>query len=485
VQPQQVFSISRYFLRYWLPLLTPAAAWLIVALRQRSYLAQGGPFTVSQELLAGEIGASQRFVRDFFTRSEIHRFIQWHPQIKFLPELGREVYAQTEYTAFQDEPLTPLHAAGLLTTLLAGEVDKTLRELAAWPAAEIIERLVRAAVAPAVAPAGTTTVAGVVTHLTGRRPRGELAALCSDLQRKIIASVGSPHLSQQYFRQAWVPLLGHALAWLVVIARSRCFDDGHGLVRDTFRIEKSALAGALGQSWRNVQNLLAQEHAAAFIRVTGQSHHRITLSVRMWQTAGEVLTPTSFVRWREMLDAGESEIIAAGKPPQLEKIAGYELEKTAAGKPPQLEKIAEHELEIIAEHLNTKTPAGLNTPTTSAGGGGDDFLTDTYRLTAIRALGINAAAEFKGNPGLTPLRLAAWQRYMRSTNAGPGAVVALWRSEVFDPPGLASARPALPRFTLDPKTPRPGQFSEPVAARLRAALPGNGLARRQQPTDLH
>lgn len=37
VQPQRIFPINAYFLDHWLPYLTPAQAWLIIALRQQAY----------------------------------------------------------------------------------------------------------------------------------------------------------------------------------------------------------------------------------------------------------------------------------------------------------------------------------------------------------------------------------------------------------------------------------------------------------------
>lgn len=51
-------------------------------------------------------------------------------------------------------------------------------------------------------------------------------------------------VASQYFRQKWLPLLGHALAWLILAWRQRCYwNKRTGEVRNTCVVTQEELAG--------------------------------------------------------------------------------------------------------------------------------------------------------------------------------------------------------------------------------------------------
>ena len=73
-------------------------------------------------------------------------------------------------------------------------------------------------------------------------------------------------VASQYFRQKWVPLLGPALAWVIIALRQHCYwskDTGHK--RDWCLISQDELAAETGLSVATLKRLLKQEYADRFI----------------------------------------------------------------------------------------------------------------------------------------------------------------------------------------------------------------------------
>jgi hypothetical protein len=118
VQPDRVFTVSRYFLDYWLPLLSPSLAWLIVAFRQRAFWnGQRDWCIVSQERIAREAGVSSRTARRQLSSAYMAWFLAGQARRRFRPDLGRKVYDISSYVVYQDDPLVPQHQAGLVALL--------------------------------------------------------------------------------------------------------------------------------------------------------------------------------------------------------------------------------------------------------------------------------------------------------------------------------------------------------------------------------
>jgi hypothetical protein len=73
-------------------------------------------------------------------------------------------------------------------------------------------------------------------------------------------------VATQYFRQKWVPLLGHSLAWVIIALRQHCYWSKETKEkRDWCVIGQEELAAETGTSVATLKRLLQHEHASKFI----------------------------------------------------------------------------------------------------------------------------------------------------------------------------------------------------------------------------
>ena len=113
VQPDRVFVASQYFRRKWVPLLGPALAWLIIALRQRCYWnRKTGEVRawclVSHDELAVEVGLDRKHVGKLLSAKYADWFIvDMKKRYEYNPRIGKTVRAKTRYLLRMDDPLTP------------------------------------------------------------------------------------------------------------------------------------------------------------------------------------------------------------------------------------------------------------------------------------------------------------------------------------------------------------------------------------------
>lgn len=468
VQPEKIFPVSRYFLKYWLPALTPATAWLIVELRQRAYLAGGGEFQIDQASLARGAAIGTTRLRQILN-VDVDQFVNWSHETKYLADYNRNVHDKNRYVVFADEPLAPIHVAGMLSMFIndAGHVTDTIRELVDADAETMLKHI-EVMAGDTFATSGLLTVADVFASATGQPARGDVAGLCSKLQRRVIAAAGGDVITTQYFRRRWLPLLGHALAWLVVVARSHCFDDGKTR-RDTFTIEKSELAGEIGQSVKNLTRLMERAHASEFVHVDESTQHTLTLNVRTWQSLGEVLTPGDWDRWQAALaGAGiEPDKCVDGKPGKPDKCVEHVADKCVYGKPGKLDK--------CVEHLNTPTTKKIiNTITTPPSGGDDDV------VSFLKKLGVNQnSSTFAGLIEKPELADSGYRKKWISWDAtanrdangdrihGTGWIIRCLESGA-PPPAPAPQPPAPKIYRADPDAPAPGAYNQ--NPRIRAMI---------------
>jgi hypothetical protein len=120
----------------------------------------------------------------------------------------------------------------------------------------------------------------IMASTTGLKVKGQLAEKCSDLQTHL-TSLGFT-ACHQYFRRMWVPKLGPALAWLIIVLRSRCFYRAEtDELRDQATWRKGELAACLGQTTRNLSNLLTHADAELFFKILSQNKPSLTLKVEM------------------------------------------------------------------------------------------------------------------------------------------------------------------------------------------------------------
>ena len=139
VQPERIFAVTDYFRRYWVPLLKPGPAWLVVALRQRCFWnGQSDWCVVSRERLAEESGVAVRTADGYLDLPLVGWFVTGRRPRYSRTKEGAKRRDWTHYDLRLDEPLTPAHQAGLAA--LAAEVAAGCAP-GAGLAAEIARRL--------------------------------------------------------------------------------------------------------------------------------------------------------------------------------------------------------------------------------------------------------------------------------------------------------------------------------------------------------
>jgi hypothetical protein len=298
VQPHRVFTVTQYFLRFWLPLLKPSPAWLIITLQQRCYWNGTRDWCeVSQERLGRDIGLTDRGVRKLLKKCPYASWFIMKAQQQYCydPSLGRQIRDRKKYTIYQSDPLTPQHQTGLAAILSKTDIvnlEKTLHALAKVPQEELIAQLEAAASGSRSPNLAEGTVRAVVEYVFGIRIDDEdpLRQGCDNLHDHITI-LGQPFLGTHYFRLKWVPLLGTTLAWLVVILRNSCYHNPKtGQQRHTCTWDKKEIARALGQTPRNFLNLIKHQYAGVFFEEIKREAGQISFQVSMWQDR-EPITP--------------------------------------------------------------------------------------------------------------------------------------------------------------------------------------------------
>ncbi|MCG3211824.1 MAG: hypothetical protein FOGNACKC_05470 [Anaerolineae bacterium] len=266
-RPHLVFRVDNYFIDYWLPLLGPTRAWLVIAMQQACWQGSkpGRSLQLAQDELGAQCNLGRQRVNELLSDALVAHFIA-DRQAMFKSGQRRP----NSYDVRLTSPLIPAQAAGLqqeiASRLAAGEtlaaVMQALIGEAQTARTTLLERLTRPGTPDSFTP---HTITGIVQ---GFAEPGQLA---NNLRRQINVLAGlllepkSVHLEKQYLRQDWLPLLGHAGTWLVVVIRQSCYADDTE-VRDTFSMEKSSLAGRLGVSENTIRRLVKNKHLPTFFR---------------------------------------------------------------------------------------------------------------------------------------------------------------------------------------------------------------------------
>jgi len=114
VQPERIFAVTDYFRRYWVPLLKPGPAWLVVALRQRCFWnGQRDWCVVSRDTLARESGVAIRTADNYLDLPLVDWFVTGRQPRYTRTSEGANRRDWTHYDVRLDEPLTPAHQAAL------------------------------------------------------------------------------------------------------------------------------------------------------------------------------------------------------------------------------------------------------------------------------------------------------------------------------------------------------------------------------------
>ncbi len=307
-RPDFKFAVTRYFIDEWVPILGPSLAWLVVGLRQQCYWNRRRPWCiVDKATLARETALDERTIERCFKKPLSRWFItEITHRYRYRSQIGKKVRDKNRYHLLLDEPLSPRHQIGLtnlLREILPPGLDPleggltAIQTITALP--DLIDKISYTGKIPKTLPRRTILELAEETmgirlsdHADDERV-GRLDRACARLHNQIVQP-NKIYVGWQYFRLEWVRLLGHALAWIIIAMRRRCFwDESSGELRDRLTIYKKDLAATIGQTTRNLANLMDNPHADLFFTVadtpgTGARNQPTTYTIRM---VDEPLTP--------------------------------------------------------------------------------------------------------------------------------------------------------------------------------------------------
>jgi len=491
VQPERVFAISHYFRNHWLPLLKPGPAWLVVGLRQRCFWNQQRDWCViSREQLATECGISGRtldkyldlpLISSWFLLEKVQRYRQ-------MPD-GQKQRDWKRYHVQLDEPLTPLHQAAL--TALARELQarcqatsplaqalEVAEGLLALGAKELWQRLYAGEQDPTVQKAAQAVTcpctpreiveAVCMVEPTHRPDKPEeethfaIGRACDVVYSRIVRP-DKKQVASQYFRLNWMPVLGVAHAWLVMVLRARCYLNETDLViRNTCTVHGGypSLAASLGVSVKTIRRCLAPSSESIFLtklgtRRPGQGKIEIDFRVEMI----EPVTPTDQERYRlntaDQADksatrtANQTDNFASSPTSQTDKSAtrvASQADNFASSPTNQMDKLAGIWDQIKRTNLrNTKEPTSTlpsqeknqqqqEHPSVLVAAGSSSELAQSQALNKLLELGFlprsTAQRYATSHP---PAQVIGWCEYALTEGLGAGYVRTMLDAGEFSP----------------------------------------------------
>jgi hypothetical protein len=318
VKPNRRFLIPTYFVQRWVSRLGPTLAWIVVSLQQACWRADDDHCAVAQTTIAEEIGIHRHTVSKELQENPFRAWfipsIESQPGI-INPQDNTYQPLPSRYTIYLSTPLIPEHLAGLYhyfrqecgTDPLA-EVEQAVNNLlslkskGAWAYLETqADQVERQFESP-------MSVAEIFVQATQLDLQTIPASVADKLKQKLAGL--ETHLTEtghvncrQYFRLNWAPVLGPAMAWLIMILRSQgYYNPETDELRDICQWKKKDIAQMLGQSNQNLRRLLTHQYAGHFFQIVDNQKHKITLRVALAQ---EPLTTESAADfWRRQPISG-------------------------------------------------------------------------------------------------------------------------------------------------------------------------------------
>jgi hypothetical protein len=258
VKPDQIWPVSKYFLRRWTPYLTPTRFWTVIAARQLAYrLGDKRRFECYDGLLYKEAHTSRA---NFYrikaemdqADSAVSLFISRKPT-PYQRDGDVTKPGPTIYYVRLDDVLTPGDAAHLTVWLQTQQAERraeAVRELLQEASGQRPSELLAPSLAPYLAdpPARfqAITVADIVERVFGKKIAQDTAVrkAAEALHTHLTAAV---YIGTQYFRHHWLNQLGAGPTVLLTYLRSYCFlNEETGEIRDQVTITRPQLADALG-----------------------------------------------------------------------------------------------------------------------------------------------------------------------------------------------------------------------------------------------
>jgi hypothetical protein len=278
-RPDFKFVVTRYFIDEWVPHLGPALAWLVVGLRQQCFQNRRRNWCiVDKATLSLETALDERTIERCYKKPLSRWFIlEITRRYRYRHQIGKRVRDKNRYQLLLDEPLAPRHQLGLSAELkrLASNSSASLE--AAQSALQTLlntpnltakisytEKIPKDLQSQSILELVSDAFSLDLEQYRGEDAAAKLSQQCAELYNQIVQP-NKVYVGWQYYRLEWVRLLGHALAWLIISMRRRCYwDPTNEELRDHITIYKKELAAAIGQTPRNLINLMESSHASLF-----------------------------------------------------------------------------------------------------------------------------------------------------------------------------------------------------------------------------
>lgn len=258
VKPEQIWPVSKYFLRRWTPYLNPTRFWAVIAARQLAFrFGDKHRFACYDAQFYQEACASRA---NFYrikteleqTHSPISLFVSREP-VKYHRQDDVTKPGPTTYYVRLDDVLTPGDAFHLGTWLQAQQPDRRpeavadlLQQAITQPVTDLLAPSLTPYLADPPAKFQAITVADVVGRVFGPKVGNDVSVrrAADALHHYLMTPV---FIGSQYFRRHWLDRLGAGPALLLTYLRSQCYrNEDTGEIRDQITFTRPELADALG-----------------------------------------------------------------------------------------------------------------------------------------------------------------------------------------------------------------------------------------------
>jgi hypothetical protein len=307
VHPNSILPVSRYYLQNWLPLLGTSRAWLAIAFRQVAFVSRKEESEVSVQTTLRQLG---RWCG--LTHVRIHQVLK-DPDLLTWFVRGKS-NSLTQHQGPRSQPDTFLVRSDIpLTPADQYRLEEYLRLQAPQNDQEWLEAIVGALEARNIhLPAGSQlpriplTIQNIVYTLRGEKTPlpPSLDQACTELHARWVQP-DRVSLITHYFIKRWLPNLSSGLGWLVVLLRSRSFQQDDSPVGQTWAQNGwSTLADELGVSRKSITRWAASADAQRFfIRRDNVSDPSNTRSALFAVRISEPIHPLDEDEYQELLAA--------------------------------------------------------------------------------------------------------------------------------------------------------------------------------------
>lgn len=268
VQPNQVWSVQKYFLRRWAPYLSPTRFWAIVAARQLAYrCGKTKTFTAYDGQMAKQAQLSRAHYRRIKGEmaegnSALALFLRREPTTYHTVK-GVTRPEPTTYHVRLDTPLTPADAQHLAEWMKAHSISNDVVAVVSilQNAQELPhQQLLAPQLSPALKEQPETFQAVTITDVVAQCFGKDIAH--NPLVREAAEALhtrltGDLYIGRDYFRTHWLGQLKAGPAYLLTYLRSFCFfNETTGELRNQLTVTLPELADKVGTNVRTLSRWL-------------------------------------------------------------------------------------------------------------------------------------------------------------------------------------------------------------------------------------